>query len=91
MTVASLLAELHLATRVVEARARSRGVGFPERTHIEAGLRELDRPWAGGPFAEPARHALAGSADHVVGLLARTDRLAASVEARGAALGGDAR
>jgi spectinomycin phosphotransferase len=84
VAVASLLAELHLTSRVAGARARGRGVGFPERTHIEAGLRELDRPWVGGPFAEPARHALAGSAEHITDLLARTDRLAASVETRGA-------
>ena len=84
VAVAALLAELHLTSRVAGAHARGRGVGFPERTHIEAGLRELDRPWVGGPFAEPARHVLAGSADHITDLLARTDRLAAGVEARGA-------
>jgi spectinomycin phosphotransferase len=86
LAVATLLAELHLTTRVAGAHARNHGVGFPERTHIEAGLRELDRPWVGGPFAEPARQALAGSADQITDLLARTDRLAAGVEARVAGL-----
>lgn len=84
VAVAALLAELHSRTPVAEVHARSRGVGFPERTHIEAGLRELDRPWVGGPFAEPARHALAAGAARITDLLARTDRLAAGVEARGA-------
>ena len=32
------------------------------RDDLEVALRELDRPWTGGPFAEPARELLAGAA-----------------------------
>jgi spectinomycin phosphotransferase len=80
----NLLARLHGATPAVAAIANSTGLHLPGRDHLEAGLRELDRPWSGGPFSEPAREALASNAAHVVGLLAETDRLAAEVQGRGA-------
>lgn len=48
---------------------------LPGRAALEAALAELDQPWTGGPFAEPARALLA---DHRTGLrrrLAEFDRL----------------
>jgi len=79
--VAGLLAELHAAAPA----GRRAGLELPGRRHIEAGLRELDEPWTGGPYSEPARQALAAHASGIAELLALADRLAAGVERRGAA------
>ena len=52
------------------------------RADLDRALDELDRPWDGGPFAEPCREALAA---HVVPLrahLARYDLLTARVRSR---------
>ncbi len=81
--VVALLAELHRATPAVASVAGSVGLDLPGRAHIESGLREVDRPWTGGPFSEPARHALADRASDVADLLALADRLAAGVQKRG--------
>ena len=81
--VVALLAELHRATPAVAAVARSVGLELPGRGHIEAGLRDVDETWSGGPLAEPARRALAERASDVAELLALADRLAASVAERG--------
>jgi spectinomycin phosphotransferase len=81
--VVALLAELHRATPAVAATARSVGLELPGRAHIEAALRDVDEPWAGGPLSEPARDAFAGRVSDVAELLALSDRLAAGVAARG--------
>jgi len=81
--IVAMLAELHRATPAVRSVARSVGLGLPGRRHLEAGLREVSRPWSGGPFSEPARQALAAHASDVAELLALADRLAAEVERRG--------
>ena len=81
--VVRLLAELHAATPEAGAAALSVGLELPGRRHIEAGLRELDEPWSGGPFSEPTRHALAAVATDVAELLGLADRLAADVGERG--------
>lgn len=75
--VVRMLAELHGATRVALPFARRRHLELPERPHLEAALRELDRPWTGGPFSEPARHLLARHAEGLVRRLETFDRLAA--------------
>ena len=59
------------------------GVELPGRRDLEDGLRELNQPWVGGPFSEPARLALASHASDVADLLALADRLAADVTRRG--------
>jgi spectinomycin phosphotransferase len=82
VAVAAILAELHRATPAARSLARSVGLELPGRGHLESGLRELNQTWAGGPFSEPARHALAGHANDVTDLLALADRLAATVEDR---------
>jgi spectinomycin phosphotransferase len=50
-----VLVAMHAATPVVQSVALSRGLGVPGRRGLEAAMREVDRPWSGGPFAEPAR------------------------------------
>jgi len=54
-----------------------------ERASLDAALAELDRPWTGGPFSEPARHELAANAEVVTGWLASFDDLAAQVAKNG--------
>ena len=83
--VLSMLAELHPATPAVGSVARSVGLEVPGRHHLEAGLRELGRPWSGGPFSEPARQTFADHASGVAEFLALADRLAADIEKRGSA------
>ena len=79
----SLLAEIHRATPAVASVARTVGLDLPGRQHLEAGLRELNAPWSGGPFSEPAREALARHAAEVTELIGLADRLAAAVAGRG--------
>jgi hypothetical protein len=82
--VLSMLAELHLATTpAVGSVTRSVGLDLPGRHHLEAGLRDLNHTWSGGPFSEPARQALASHASDVAALLALADRLSSEVEKRG--------
>jgi spectinomycin phosphotransferase len=77
-----MLAALHQSTPVVAAGAPVRVTGLlPMRETLEAALRELGRPWSGGPYAEPARALLAGAEDQVRRLLENFDRLADVVQA----------
>ena len=59
-----MLAALH---RVDPAAVRlpRREMGLSWRGDLEIALRELGRPWTGGPFTEPARALLAGAAGPV--------------------------
>lgn len=75
------LAALHQATGDVDARIARRPLDLPERPLLRAALDALDRPWRGGPLAEPARLALAGHAETVTGWLAKLDGLARSLGA----------
>ena len=77
-----MLAGLHAATPAVTSMAREIGLEVPGRRHIEAGLRERNETWSGGPFSERARQELAAHAADVADLLALADRLAADVEGR---------
>ena len=79
-----MLAELHLATPTLAAPVRSCGDELPGRTELEAALRDLDQPWTGGPFSEPARQSLASGAGAVLAALAARDDLAAQVARSGA-------
>ena len=81
--VFEMLADLHRATPAVTSLAREIGLEVPGRRHIEAGLRERNETWAGGPFSERARQQLAAHAADVAELLALADRLAADVAGRG--------
>jgi spectinomycin phosphotransferase len=80
--ILAMLAELHQATPAVASVARRAHLDLAGRTTLEEALRELDHPWTGGPFAEPARVALTRHASDVAELLALADRLAAEVAAR---------
>ncbi len=81
--VVRLLVELHRATPAVVATAPRADLTLPGRDELEAALRELDRTWTGGPFAEPARALLAGQAPRLRGRLEEFDRLVAEVRASG--------
>lgn len=81
VAVADLLAALHLATGRVAARTPYAELVLPGRDGLEDALGELDRPWTGGPYAEPARRLLAERATRVTALLADFDTLVARVPA----------
>ena len=76
-----ILAALHLATPVVDSRARHHGVDLPGRADLDIALGELSQPWSGGPFSEPARGQLADKAAVISDLLRLFDELAVQVEA----------
>ena len=81
--VVPMLAELHRATPAVRGVAQPRAVEVPGRADLEAALADLDRPWVGGPFSEPARAWLAANAGSVRRALGTFDELAAQVAAAG--------
>jgi len=58
------------------------GLGLSWRGELEEALRDLGRPWASGPFAEPARALLADAAGPVRRQLDVLDRQAAALAAR---------
>ena len=60
----AMLAALHGADPAAVPLRRP-GFGMSWRDALECALRELGRPWTGGPFAEPARSLLAGAAGQV--------------------------
>jgi spectinomycin phosphotransferase len=78
----AMLAALH---RVDPAAVRlpRREIGLSWRGDLEAALRELDRPWTGGPFAEPARSLLAGAAARVRQRLDSLDRQSGAAASAG--------
>ncbi|MFE7133209.1 phosphotransferase [Streptomyces sp. NPDC057638] len=80
MTV-DMLAELHRATPPDATPVLS--AELSARTRLESALGELDRPWEGGPFAEPARALLAESAAVLARRLEEFDRRLARLK-RGA-------
>jgi spectinomycin phosphotransferase len=54
----AMLAELHRATRAVKDLAPQADLELPGRKRLTEALRAVGRPWAGGPYAEPARELL---------------------------------
>jgi spectinomycin phosphotransferase len=73
----AMLAALHGADPAA-VRLPRRDVGLSWRGDLEAALRELGRPWTGGPFTEPARELLAGAAGPVRRGLDTLDRWASA-------------
>jgi spectinomycin phosphotransferase len=67
-------------------QAARRSVELPGRFKLEAALRDVDRSWASGPFAEPARALLASNTDVVTAWLESFDRLTAKVASSDSAL-----
>lgn len=80
--VVERLAELHRVGRTNGELPLVDDHRIPRRDSLDDALRDLDRPWVGGPFAEPARSLLAEHRGAVVDLLARHDDLAESVSDR---------
>jgi spectinomycin phosphotransferase len=78
--IVDMLAELHGATPAA-AQARLARTRLPQRYVLEAALRELDRPWHGGPYSEPARELLSGSAGQIRRTLETFDQLADHLDA----------
>src|SRR5439155_26661860 len=70
-----MLAALH-GVEPAAVRLRRREAGMSWRDDLELALRELGRPWTGGPFTEPARELLAGAAGLVRRGLDALDRWA---------------
>jgi len=84
--LAMMLAALHKATPAlahppVARAARVARVALPLRAELDTALGDVGRPWAGGPFSEPARALLTESAPRVRELLAAFDEMAAGVAA----------
>jgi spectinomycin phosphotransferase len=71
----AMLAALH-RTDPAAVRLPRREIGLSWRDDLEVALCELDQPWTGGPFAEPARALLAGTAGQVRQRLETLDRWA---------------
>ena len=85
IAIETMLAQLHQATAAVDSVARRIDLDLPGRGDLEAALLALVDPWSAGPFAEPARQALARHASEVWELLALADRLRAEVAKRSGA------
>jgi spectinomycin phosphotransferase len=79
--VVALLADLHGATDAALPVARRRHLALPYRPQLEVAIRELDRPWTGGPLSEPVRELLADTADALQDRLRAFDQLAREVDA----------
>jgi len=71
----AMLAALHRVDPAA-VRLQQHEIGVSWRDDLELALRELGRPWTGGPFAEPARELLAGAAGPVRRGLDALDRWA---------------
>jgi spectinomycin phosphotransferase len=70
-----ILARLHGATPLARPTAPARGLGPAGRPALGAALGQLDQPWSGGPYSEPARQLLARQAPRVGTALERFDEL----------------
>jgi spectinomycin phosphotransferase len=84
-----ILAALHTTTGEMPVRdvpasdLPVRELSPRSRAFLEAALAELDRPWRGGPYSEPARTLVADHAAGLAAALAAFDDLAAQVRASG--------
>jgi spectinomycin phosphotransferase len=82
--VVDMLVRLHRATPSVAALARHWRLSVATRPMLDDALNDLDQPWPGGPYAEPARDVVASHAPALRHLLATFDQLAVEVAAVGA-------
>jgi len=78
--VVDMLAELH--RRTPPASAPVLQPDLSARVRLEEALEELDRPWQGGPFAEPARVLMSGCASGFRRRLDEFDRRVGEVSRR---------
>ena len=74
--VVAMLAELHGAA--CAGSVREVGLELTGRSVLETALQDVNEPWSGGPFSEPARQAYSRHAADVPAFLALADRLAAA-------------
>jgi Phosphotransferase enzyme family len=76
----AVLARLHAATELVPTDLpRSEDFALPAREALVDALRDLDRTWDFGPFAEPARKLLHACAQELERRVSRYDQLVADV------------
>jgi spectinomycin phosphotransferase len=73
--VMNLLVRLHGATGIARRTAGTEDFALPYRAGLDAAMAEIQVPWSGGPFAEPARQLLAPKIADVQSLLAIYDAL----------------
>jgi spectinomycin phosphotransferase len=78
----ALIDELHRATPAVASIAHEFDPNLPGRRELERAIDEVEEPWTSGPFAEPARAALAAHASEVAELLELLKRLAGQLVGR---------
>jgi spectinomycin phosphotransferase len=83
LALIEMLARLHGATAVVADAAPARDVTPASLPGLRAALSDLGRPWAGGPYSEPARQFLAARADGIAAALARFEDLSREAAASG--------
>ncbi len=81
--VMDLLAELHRATLAVVDLAPRADLVLPGRDRLDAALRDLDRAWTSGPYAERTRRLLSIHSDRIERWLTDLDRLADQARATG--------
>jgi len=79
--VIRMLTELHGSTPLVPEAPRH-DPAIPEMDSLNRALRDLDRPWTGGPFSEPTRLLLADHAGEIAALIAAFERLALTMADR---------
>jgi spectinomycin phosphotransferase len=80
--VAALIGRLHAASdRVPAGLSQVADLRIPSRAALEAALADVSRPWASGPFAEPARALLAARAEEIGARLAGHDAAAERLRA----------
>jgi len=78
-----MLARLHGVAAAFRDAAPVRDLTPASLPGLRAALSDLGRPWAGGPYSEPARHFLAGRAASIAAALARFADLARQAAASG--------
>jgi spectinomycin phosphotransferase len=82
----TILGRLHAASeRVPAGLPRREDFALPSRAALDEALRDLDRSWTSGPFAEPTRRLLQANARDLERRVREYDRLAADVHASSAA------
>jgi spectinomycin phosphotransferase len=81
-----ILARLHGVTPLARRTAPARSLSPASRPALEVALGELDQPWSGGPYSEPARQLLARQAPRLTRALARFDKLAREATRSGPAV-----
>jgi spectinomycin phosphotransferase len=83
LALTGMLARLHGATTVLGDAAPVRDLTPASLPGLRAALSDLGRPWAGGPYSEPAREFLARRAASIDAALARFGDLARQAAASG--------